>query len=134
MKKFLFCMTALLMFAMAAVASETKAFTPPGDTDIGCVMEQQVCANISLDGLTFTVTNNNIVAWQAPVMLNMEVSATSAQVIDEISTLTPMGEFRMTLVCYRWPKNKSQMNSCTSHYNAPSADAYSFTAQRTDFI
>lgn len=132
MKKFL-CMMSLLLVSMVAMAvTETKAFVPP-ENDIG--YEQTMCATISLDGLTFSVVNNEIVGWQAPVTLHME-SMKSAQVVDAYTVATPMGEVSMTLVCYRWPNSKNETmnlrNDYTGNY-APDGDAYSFTLSRADF-
>lgn len=132
MKKIL-CMMSLLLISMVAMAvTETKAFVPP-ENDIG--YGQTMCATISLDGLTFSVVNNEIVAWQAPVTLSME-SIKSAQVVDAYTVATPMGEVGMTLVCFRWPTANSQMNDATLHNNQSlRADLYdSFRHSRTDYI
>lgn len=132
MKKIL-CMMSLLLISMVAMAvTETKAFVPP-ENDIG--YEQTMCATISLDGLTFSVVNNEIVGWQAPVTLSME-SIKSAQVVDAYTVATPMGEVSMTLVCFRWPTANSQMNDATLHNNQSlRADLYdSFRHSRTDYI
>lgn len=73
----------------------------------------------------------NIGHWQAPVTLDQEASNPSAQVVDAYSILTPIGEFSMTLVCFRWPTAKPEtLNLYRSSYayNSPSpCDAYSFT-------
>ena len=133
MKKIL-CMMSLLLISMVAMAvTETKAFVPP-ENDIG--YEQTMCATISLDGLTFSVVNNEIVGWQAPVTLSME-SIKSAQVVDAYTVATPMGEVSMTLVCYMWPTNKNENANLRGNYtySVPhSRNAYSFTTAHTDTL
>ena len=133
MKKFL-CMTMLMLVALTASAvAQTKAASPP-EQDIG----YQQAATLSLDGMTVYAIHSqlNIVDLQTPVMLNMEVSAPSAQVVDAYSAQTPMGEISMTLVAYMWPTNRNEnanlRNDYTGNY-APDGDAYSFTSSRADF-
>ena len=132
MKKFL-CATCLLLFSMMAMATaQMKAYSPP-EQDIGYSM----VATFSLDGQTVVSFDSqlNIVDLQTPVMLNMEVSQPSAQVVDAYSVATTNGEVSMTLVSYRWPNSKSEMiiYDYTSNY-APDGDSYSFTSSRADFI
>ena len=122
------------MIAMVASATaQMKAYSPP-EQDIGY---EQV-ATLSVDGMTVVSFDSqlNIVDLQTPVMLNMEVSAPSAQVVDAYSALTQMGEISMTLVSYRWPNSETEMmnlrNDYTGNY-APDGDAYSFTSSRADF-
>lgn len=133
MKKIL-CMMCLLLVSMVAMAqTEMKAFAPP-ENDVG--IEQVMCAQISLNGLTFAVVNNDIVGWQAPVTLQME-SMKSAQVVDAYTVATPIGEVSMTLVCYRWPTAESQMNDATLHSNQfrfSASNTDSFRHQRTEYI
>ena len=124
----------LMMIAMVASATaQMKAYSPP-EQDIGY---EQV-ATLSVDGMTVVSFDSqlNIVDLQTPVMLNMEVSAPSAQVVDAYSALTQMGEISMTLVSYRWPNSETEMmnlrNDYTGNY-APDGDAYSFTSSRADF-
>ena len=133
MKKFL-CATCLLLFSMMAMATaQMKAYSPP-EQDIG----YELVATLSVDGQAVVSFDSqwNIVNLQTPVMLNMEVSAPSAQVVDAYSAQTPMGEISMTLVAYMWPTNKNEMmnlrNDYTGNY-APDGDAYSFTSSRADF-
>ena len=132
MKKFI-CATCLMLFSMIAMATaQMSAFSPP-EQDIGHMM----VATLSVDGQTVVSFDSqwNIVDLQTPVMLNMEVSSPSAQVVDAYSCSTPMGEISMTLVSYRWPNSKNEMmilrNDYTSDYASTGADAYSFTASRT---
>jgi hypothetical protein len=134
MKKFL-CATCLLLFSMMAMATaQMKAYSPP-EQDIGTT---QLVATLSLDGQAVVSFDSqwNIVDLQTPVMLNMEVSQPSAQVVDAYSALTPMGEISMTLVAYMWPTNRNEnanlRNDYTGNY-APDGDAYSFTSSRADF-
>lgn len=133
MKKFL-CCTVLMMIAMVASATaQMKAYSPP-EQDIG----YELVATLSVDGQAVVSFDSqwNIVDLQTPVMLNMEVSAPSAQVVDAYSAQTPMGEISMTLVAYMWPTNKNEnanlRNDYTGNY-APDGDAYSFTSSRADF-
>ena len=122
------------MIAMVASATaQMKAYSPP-EQDIG----HYEVATLSVDGQAVVSFDSqwNIVDLQTPVMLNMEVSAPSAQVVDAYSAQTPMGEISMTLVSYRWPNSKNEMmilrNDYTGNY-APDGDAYSFTSSRADF-
>ena len=124
----------LMMIAMVASATaQMKAYSPP-EQDIG----YELVATLSVDGQAVVSFDSqwNIVDLQTPVMLNMEVSAPSAQVVDAYSAQTPMGEISMTLVSYMWPMNKNEMmnlrNDYTGNY-APDGDAYSFTSSRADF-
>ena len=134
MKKFL-CATCLLLFSMMAMATaQMKALSPP-EQDIGTT---QLVATLSLDGQAVVSFDSqwNIVDLQTPVMLNMEVSQPSAQVVDAYSVATTNGEVSMTLVEYRWPNSKNELmnlrNDYTGNY-APDGDAYSFTSSRADF-
>ena len=132
MKKFL-CATCLLLFSMMAMATaQMKAYSPP-EQDIGTT---QLVATLSLDGQAVVSFDSqwNIVDLQTPVMLNMEVSQPSAQVVDAYSVATLNGEVSMTLVSYRWPNTKNEMiiDDYTGNY-APDGDAYSFTSSRADF-
>ena len=122
------------MIAMVASATaQMKAYSPP-EQDIG----YELVATLSVDGQAVVSFDSqwNIVDLQTPVMLNMEVSAPSAQVVDAYSALTQMGEISMTLVSYRWPNSETEMmnlrNDYTGNY-APDGDAYSFTSSRADF-
>ena len=133
MKKFL-CMTMLMLAALTASAmAQTKAPSPP-EQDIG----HYEVATLSVDGQAVVSFDSqwNIVDLQTPVMLNMEVSAPSAQVVDAYSAQTPMGEISMTLVSYMWPNSETETmilrNDYTGNY-APDGDAYSFTSSRADF-
>ena len=124
----------LMMIAMVASATaQMKAYSPP-EQDIG----HYEVATLSVDGQAVVSFDSqwNIVDLQTPVMLNMEVSQPSAQVVDAYSAQTPMGEISMTLVSYMWPTNKNEMmnlrNDYTGNY-APDGDAYSFTSSRADF-
>ena len=133
MKKFI-CATCLMLFSMIAMATaQMKAYSPP-EQDIGHMM----VATLSVDGQAVVSFDSqwNIVDLQTPVMLNMEVSAPSAQVVDAYSAQTPMGEISMTLVSYRWPNSETETmnlrNDYTGNY-APDGDAYSFTSSRADF-
>jgi hypothetical protein len=133
MKKFLCCMVLMMLAMSVSAMAQMKAFSPP-EQDIGY---EQV-ATLSLDGMTVVSFDSqwNIVDLQTPVMLNMEVSQPSAQVVDAYSALTPMGEISMTLVAYMWPTNRNEnanlRNDYTGNY-APDGDAYSFTSSRADF-
>ena len=134
MKKFL-CATCLLLFSMMAMATaQMKAYSPP-EQDIGTT---QLVATLSLDGQAVVSFDPqwNIVDLQTPVMLNMEASQPSAQVVDAYSVATTNGEVSMTLVSYMWPNDKSETmnlrNDYTGNY-APDGDAYSFTSSRADF-
>ena len=124
----------LMMIAMVASATaQMKAYSPP-EQDIG----HYEVATLSVDGQAVVSFDSqwNIVDLQTPVMLNMEVSAPSAQVVDAYSAQTSMGEISMTLVSYMWPTNKNETmnlrNDYTGNY-APDGDAYSFTSSRADF-
>ena len=124
----------LMMIAMVASATaQMKAYSPP-EQDIG----YELVATLSVDGQAVVSFDSqlNIVDLQTPVMLNMEVSQPSAQVVDAYSCSTPMGEISMTLVSYMWPNSKNEMmnlrNDYTGNY-APDGDAYSFTSSRADF-
>ena len=118
---------------IASASAQMKAYSPP-EQDIGY---EQV-ATLSLDGMTVVTFDSqwNIVDLQTPVMLNMEVSQPSAQVVDAYSAQTPMGEISMALVSYRWPNSETETmnlrNDYTGNY-APDGDAYSFTSSRADF-
>ena len=123
----------LMMIAMVASATAQMKATCPPEQDIGHMM----VATLSVDGQAVVSFDSqwNIVDLQTPVMLNMEVSQPSAQVVDAYSAMTPMGEISMTLVSYMWPNDKSETmnlrNDYTSDYASTGADAYSFTASRT---
>jgi hypothetical protein len=133
MKKFLCCAVLMMIAMVASATAQMKAYSPP-EQDIGY---EQV-ATLSLDGMTVVSFDSqwNIVDLQTPVMLNMEVSQPSAQVVDAYSVATTNGEVSMTLVCYRWPNTKNELmnlrNDYTGNY-APDGDAYSFTSSRADF-
>ena len=133
MKKFL-CCAVLMMIAMVASATAQMKATCPPEQDIGHMM----VATLSVDGQAVVSFDSqwNIVDLQTPVMLNMEVSSPSAQVVDAYSCSTPMGEISMTLVSFRWPNSKNETmilrNDYTGNY-APDGDAYSFTSSRADF-
>ena len=133
MKKFLSCMVLMMLAMSVSAMAQMKAYSPP-EQDIGY---EQV-ATLSLDGMTVVSFDSqwNIVDLQTPVMLNMEVSAPSAQVVDAYSVQTPMGEISMTLVSFRWPNSETETmnlrNDYTGNY-APDGDAYSFTSSRADF-
>ena len=124
----------LMMLAMSVSAmAQMKAYSPP-EQDIG----YELVATLSVDGQAVVSFDSqwNIVDLQTPVMLNMEVSQPSAQVVDAYSALTEQGEISMTLVSYRWPNSETEMmnlrNDYTGNY-APDGDAYSFTSSRADF-
>ena len=133
MKKFLCCMVLMMVAMTVSAMAQMKAYSPP-EQDIGY---EQV-ATLSLDGMTVVSFDSqwNIVDLQTPVMLNMEVSQPSAQVVDAYSVATTNGEVSMTLVSYRWPNSKTETmnlrNDYTGNY-APDGDAYSFTSSRADF-
>ena len=126
-------MVLMLSAMMVSATAQMKAYSPP-EQDIG----YELVATLSVDGQAVVSFDSqwNIVDLQTPVMLNMEVSQPSAQVVDAYSALTPMGEISMTLVSYMWPNSKNEMmnlrNDYTSNY-APDGDAYSFTSSRADF-
>ena len=132
MKKFLCCMVLMMIAMVASATAQMKATCPP-EQDIG----YELVATLSVDGQAVVSFDSqwNIVDLQTPVMLNMEVSQPSAQVVDAYSAQTPMGEISMTLVSYMWPNSKSETmnirNDYTSDYAHTGADAYSFTASRT---
>ena len=133
MKKFLCCMVLMMIAMVASATAQMKAYSPP-EQDIG----YELVATLSVDGQAVVSFDSqwNIVDLQTPVMLNMEVSQPSAQVVDAYSAQTPMGEISMTLVSYRWPNSETEMmnlrNDYTGNY-APDGDAYSFTSSRADF-
>ena len=133
MKKFISCMVLMMLAMSVSAMAQMKAYSPP-EQDIG----YELVATLSVDGQAVVSFDSqwNIVDLQTPVMLNMEVSAPSAQVVDAYSAQTPMGEISMTLVSYMWPTNKNEMmnlrNDYTGNY-APDGDAYSFTSSRADF-
>ena len=133
MKKFLCCAVLMMICMIASATAQMKAYSPP-EQDIGHMM----VATLSVDGQAVVSFDSqwNIVDLQTPVMLNMEVSSPSAQVVDAYSVLTEQGEISMTLVSYRWPNSKNEMmilrNDYTGNY-APDGDAYSFTSSRADF-
>ena len=125
----------LLAISMVVMATAQMKAYASAEPDIGC---EQIVATLSVDGQAVVSFDSlwNIVDLQTPVMLNMEVSSPSAQVVDAYSCSTPMGEISMTLVSYRWPNSKNEMmilrNDYTGNY-APDGDAYSFTSSRADF-
>lgn len=133
MKKFLCCAVLMMIAMVASATAQMKAYSPP-EHDIG----HYEVATLSVDGQAVVSFDSqwNIVDLQTPVMLNMEVSQPSAQVVDAYSAQTPMGEISMTLVAYMWPTNKNETmnlrNDYTGNY-APDGDAYSFTSSRADF-
>ena len=133
MKKFLCCAVLMMISMIASATAQMKVYSPP-EQDIG----YELVATLSVDGQAVVSFDSqwNIVDLQTPVMLNMEVSQPSAQVVDAYSAQTPMGEISMTLVSYRWPNSKNEMmilrNDYTGNY-APDGDAYSFTSSRADF-
>lgn len=133
MKKFLCCAVLMMIAMVASATAQMKAYSPP-EQDIG----YELVATLSVDGQAVVSFDSqwNIVDLQTPVMLNMEVSQPSAQVVDAYSVQTPMGEISMTLVAYMWPTNKNEnanlRNDYTGNY-APDGDAYSFTSSRADF-
>ena len=133
MKKFLCCAVLMMICMIASATAQMKAYSPP-EQDIGHMM----VATLSVDGQAVVSFDSqwNIVDLQTPVMLNMEVSAPSAQVVDAYSVLTEQGEISMTLVSYRWPNSETETmnlrNDYTGNY-APDGDAYSFTSSRADF-
>ena len=133
MKKFISCMVLMMLAMSVSAMAQMKAYSPP-EQDIG----YELVATLSVDGQSVVSFDSqwNIVDLQTPVMLNMEVSAPSAQVVDAYSAQTPMGEISMTLVSFRWPNSKNEMmnlrNDYTGNY-APDGDAYSFTSSRADF-
>ena len=133
MKKFLCCAVLMMICMIASATAQMKAYSPP-EQDIGHMM----VATLSVDGQAVVSFDSqwNIVDLQTPVMLNMEVSSPSAQVVDAYSVATTNGEVSMTLVEYRWPNSKTETmnlrNDYTGNY-APDGDAYSFTSSRADF-
>ena len=133
MKKFLCCMVLMMLAMSVSAMAQMKAYSPP-EQDIG----YELVATLSVDGQAVVSFDSqwNIVDLQTPVMLNMEVSAPSAQVVDAYSAQTPMGEISMTLVAYMWPTNRNEnanlRNDYTGNY-AHDGDAYSFTSSRADF-
>ena len=133
MKKFISCMVLMMLAMSVSAMAQMKAYSPP-EQDIG----HYEVATLSVDGQAVVSFDSqwNIVDLQTPVMLNMEVSAPSAQVVDAYSAQTPMGEISMTLVSYMWPTNRNEnanlRNDYTGNY-APDGDAYSFTSSRADF-
>ena len=133
MKKFISCMVLMMLAMSVSAMAQMKAYSPP-EQDIG----YELVATLSVDGQAVVSFDSqwNIVDLQTPVMLNMEVSAPSAQVVDAYSAQTPMGEISMTLVAYMWPTNRNEnanlRNDYTGNY-APDGDAYSFTSSRADF-
>jgi hypothetical protein len=133
MKKFLCCAVLMMIAMVASATAQMKAYSPP-EQDIG----YELVATLSVDGQAVVSFDSqwNIVDLQTPVMLNMEVSQPSAQVVDAYSAQTPMGEISMTLVAYMWPTNRNEnanlRNDYTGNY-APDGDAYSFTSSRADF-
>ena len=133
MKKFLCCAVLMMIAMVASATAQMKAYSPP-EQDIG----YELVATLSVDGQAVVSFDSqwNIVDLQTPVMLNMEVSQPSAQVVDAYSVATINGEVSMTLVEYRWPNSKTELmnlrNDYTGNY-APDGDAYSFTSSRADF-
>ena len=133
MKKFISCMVLMMLAMSVSAMAQMKAYSPP-EQDIG----YELVATLSVDVQAVVAFDSqwNIVDLQTPVMLNMEVSQPSAQVVDAYSAQTPMGEISMTLVAYMWPTNKNETmnlrNDYTGNY-APDGDAYSFTSSRADF-
>lgn len=135
MKKFLSCMVLMMVALTVSAMAQMKAHAPDAEQDIG----HYEVATISVDGQAVASFDSqyNIVDLQTPVMLNMEVSQPSAQVVDAVSAQTPTGEVSMTLASYRWPTGKTEAmnhrNDHTYNYAPPGADPYdSFTAQRAD--
>ena len=132
MKKFLCCMVLMLSAMMVSATAQMKATCPP-EQDIGHYEVATLSVDVQ-DVVSFD-SQWNIVDLQTPVMLNMEVSAPSAQVVDAYSVLTPQGEISMTLVSYMWPTNKKECTNLRSDYtyNVPHSRCYnSFTTAHTD--
>ena len=132
MKKFLCCAVLMMITMVASATAQMKAYSPP-EQDIG----YELVATLSVDGQAVVSFDSqwNIVDLQTPVMLNMEVSQPSAQVVDAYSVLTPQGEISMTLVSYMWPTNKKECTNLRSDYtyNVPHSRCYnSFTTAHTD--
>ena len=133
MKRLISCFMLLAISMVVMATAQMKAYAS-AEPDIGC---EQIVATLSVDGQAVVSFDSlwNIVDLQTPVMLNMEVSSPSAQVVDAYSCSTPMGEISMTLVSYRWPNSETETmnlrNDYTSDYASMGADAYSFTASRT---
>ena len=138
MKKFLFIACLLTISLMATAVNLTKAFSPP-ENDAG-IRANLACAVVEVCGMTFEVTNNDIVAWQAPVVLNLEVSKMSAQVVAEPSFVLADGTVvPVTLVEFRWPhvandyftinSNRKNYNE-SRQYGSRSLDAYTFRRDR----
>ena len=136
MKKFL-AMTMLLCISMVAMATaQMKAYSPP-EQDIGCIVQDNplMVATLSLDGqavVSFDIYAN-IVDWQTTTQ-----TIESAQCVDAYTVTTYDGcTVGMALYALRWPKTKNEMmnlrNDYTKYSAPPTADAYSFTASRTDY-
>ena len=134
MKKFLCCAVLMMIAMVASATAQMKAYSPP-EQDIG----YELVATLSVDGQAVVSFDSqwNIVDLQTPVMLNMEVSALSAQVVDAYSAQTLAGEISMTLVAYMWPTNKNENANLRRYYtyNVPHSRCYnSFTTAHTDTL
>lgn len=122
----------LMMVTMTISAMAQMKVYSPTEYDVG----YQV-ATLSLDGQAVVSFDSqfNIVDLQTPVMLNMEVSHPSAQVVDAYSVQTHQGEISMTLVSYRWPYSKNEAIETINDYtrkHAPDGNLCSFTPSRAD--
>ena len=122
----------MMITLIASATAQMKAYSPT-EQDIG----HYEVATLSVDGQAVVSFDSqwNIVDLQTPVMLNMEVSSPSAQVVDAYSCSTPMGEISMTLVSFRWPNSKTETMNLRNDYTynyAHDGDAYSFTSSRAD--
>lgn len=96
MRKFLLiCAVAMLSFTASAAIESNVAH----ENDVGYIVP-----NVSM--CSSPVVNYTIEAWQAPLMLNLEVSDMSAQVVYIYSDLAEPIKISETLVQFQWPTNE----------------------------
>lgn len=137
MKKILCCMVLMMAALTISATTQLMAQSPP-EYDIGY---SQTIATLSIDGQAVVSFDSqmNIVDLQTPVVLNMEVSNMSVQVVNAYSIPTPQGEISMTLANYKWPNTNyycTPQRSDLPIFTEPvrAVNIRSFTTQRTDLI
>lgn len=118
MRKFLLiCAAAMLSFTASAAIESNVAH----ENDVGYIVpDVSVCSS--------PVVNYTIEAWQAPLMLNLEVSDLSAQVVYIYSNSVKPIEISEALVQFQWPTNE-EINYL---YQKPSF--YNNSVPRTKYV
>lgn len=141
MKKFIF-MACLMSVVLTAFA--TQKADPPGpalnlisvDGQIATLPVDGQIATLSMDGQTVATCNQmwNIRNLQAPVMLNVEVSSTPAQVADEHQYAITMAGKSVALAYYQWPIVAQSIGTGSyTNYKSPTAVVSTFGAAASRF-